>query len=175
MKAMPRGGGESDLVIAGRVLKPYGILGWVKVEVLSSNPLRFTAGHSFILEGEEGRELLLRETKRMAGALLAKFEGVETREEAKALAGRHLMITPRQMGEAPQGSYWEHDLLHLRVFTTRGRFLGEVVEIMETGANDVLVVRGERECLIPFIGEVVVDIDLEEEKITINPMPGLLD
>ncbi|MBC7246558.1 MAG: 16S rRNA processing protein RimM [Actinobacteria bacterium] len=172
---MPRGGGESDLVIAGRVLKPYGILGWVKVEVLSSNPRRFASGNSFILEGEEGRKLVLRETKRTTGALLARFDGVETREEAKALAGRHLMITPQQMGEAPEGAYWEHDLLSLRVFTTQGRFLGEVVEVMETGANDVLVVRGERECLIPMIGEVVMEIDLEEEKITINPMPGLLD
>lgn len=162
-------------MIAGRVLKPYGILGWVKVEVLSSNPRRFAVGNSFTLEGEEGRQLVLQETRRATGALLVKFRDVETREEAKDLAGRHLLITPEQMGEAPEGCYWEHDLLSLRVFTTEGRYLGDVVEVMETGSNDVLVVRGERECLIPMIGEVVVGIDLAEGKIAINPLPGLLD
>ena len=162
-------------MITGRVLKPYGTMGWVKVEVLSSDPRRFAAGNSFILEGEEGRELVLQETRRATGALLVKFREVESREDAKSLAGRHLFITPEQMGKAPEGSYWEHDLLSLSVFTEEGRFLGKVVEVMETGANDVLVVRGERELLIPMIGEVVVEIDLEEGSITINPLPGLLD
>jgi len=162
-------------VVAGRVLKPYGVLGWVKVEVLSSNPRRFAAGNSFTLEGGEGRRLVLQEARQATGALLVKFRDVETREDAKGLAGKHLLITPQQMGEPPEGSYWEHDLLGLRVFTPEGRCLGEVVEVMETGANDVLVVRGEREYLIPMTGEVVVGIYLEEGKIAINPLPGLLD
>ncbi len=163
-------------VIAGRVVKPYGILGWVRVEVLSSNPGRFSPGNVFFLE-EGGEELVLESARREApGSVLLKFRGVDDRSRAGELAGRYLMITPEQMGEPPPGSYWEHDLLCLRVYDVEGVFLGEVEEVMETGANDVLVVRGEggEEHLIPLIEEVVVEIDLRGERMVIRPLPGLL-
>lgn len=170
---MSPGSRKPSRVIAGRVIRPYGILGWVKVEVLSSNPRRFMPGNVFLVEGrEEG--LVLEAARSATDAMLVKFRGVDDREKAKELAGEFLLITPDQMGEPPSGCFWEHDLLALRVFDLGGGFLGEVVEVLETGANDVLVVRGEREYLIPLIREVVVEINLQEEKIVVRPLPGLL-
>jgi 16S rRNA processing protein RimM len=172
---MPPRPEKKAYVITGRVIKPYGVLGWVKLEPLSANPGRFRPGNSFILEGEEkGERLLLEEVREGSGVLLAKFRGLWDREGADKLSGRLLMVEQSEVGEAPPGSFWEHQLLGLEVFTRDGRCLGEVAEVLETGANDVLVVRGEAECLIPMTGEVVKEIALEEGTVTIEPLPGLL-
>ena len=160
----------------GRVIKPYGVLGWVRVEVLTTNPLRYRKGSGFFLEGhEEGERLLLEEVKESAGTLLVKFQGLDDRKQAERLRGKRLLVTPDDIGEPPQGHLWEHQLLGLEVITTQGRNLGEVVEIIETGANDVIVVKGGKEYLIPMIEETVVDVELEEGKLIIEPLPGLLE
>lgn len=173
---MPPRSGRPPYVVTGKVIKPYGVRGWVKVEVLSANPLRFQPGNTFVLEGRErGERLLLEERREGADALLLKFRGLEDREQAGKLAGKMLLVTPDEVGEAPPHSFWEHQLLGAKVITRAGTCLGEVVEIMETGANDVLVVEGEKERLIPMIEEVVVEIDLEAGAIVIEPLPGLLE
>ncbi len=163
-------------MVTGRVIKPYGVRGWVKVEVLTTNPLRFQAGSAFILEGRERESrLVVEEVGEMRGALLVKFRGLEDREQAEELTGCRLLITTEEVGEAPPDSLWEHQVIGLEVRTRDGKFLGEVEELLETGANDVLVVRGETECLIPMIGEVIKEIDLEDGVIIIEPLPGLLE
>jgi 16S rRNA processing protein RimM len=173
---MPPLPGKPPLVITGRVIKPYGVNGWVKVEPLTANPRRFQPGNAFILEGRErGERLSLEEARQGSGALLAKFQGLDSREDAEKITGRLLMVTPQEVGEAPEGEVWEHQLLGAKVRTREGRHLGEVSEVLETGANDVLVVQGDREYLIPMTREVVVEIDLEEGTITIEPLPGLLE
>jgi 16S rRNA processing protein RimM len=173
---MPLLSGKPSLIITGRVIKPYGVLGWVKVEVLTANPQRFQPGSTFILEGREsGERLLLEEAREGPGALLVKFRGYEERELAEKLSGRMLMVTPQEVGEAPPDTVWEHQLLGLEVRTRTGKCLGKVAEVMETGANDVLVVEGETECLIPMTSEVVLEIDLEGGAIVIDPIPGLLE
>jgi 16S rRNA processing protein RimM len=163
-------------VITGRVIKPYGVLGWVKVEVLTTNPQRYRKGNAFFLEGcEEGERLLLEEVKEGAGMLLVKFQGLDDREQAEKLKGRKLLVTPDDIGEPPRDHLWEHQLLGLEVITTKGRYLGEVVEIIETGANDVIVVKGDKECLIPMIEEAIVDVELEGGRLIVEPLPGLLE
>lgn len=163
-------------VAVGRILKTYGLRGWVKLEALTTNPRRFRKGNTFILEGETAEErLVLEEAKEVQGALTAKFQGLENREQAAALVGKLLFVTARELGESPQDSFWEHQLLGLEVITMDGDRLGEVVEVMETGANDVLVVEGDREYLIPMIAEVVKEIDLDSGTIMVKPLPGLLE
>ena len=163
-------------MVTGRVIKPYGVLGWVKVEVLTTNPQRYRKGSAFFLEGSEGGEkLLLEEVKEGPGTLLVKFQGLDDREQAERLKGRALLVTPDDIGEPPLDHLWEHQLIGLEVITTQGKQLGKVAEIIETGANDVIVVKGDKECLVPMIEEAVVDVDLEEGKLVIEPLPGLLE
>lgn len=165
-----------SLVVVGRVLKPYGVLGWVRLEVLSENPERFTPGSRFLLEGEEGGErMLMEEAVEDRGGLRVKFRGIDDRKGAQALSGKALFVTPGELGKAPGSGMWEHQILGLEVRTGEGRVLGRVVEVMETGANDVLVVEGEREFLIPFIKQVVVEVDLESGAMVVEPLPGLLE
>jgi 16S rRNA processing protein RimM len=163
-------------IATGRIIKPFGVLGWVKVASLTSNPDRFRAGNSFMVEGREpGPRLVIEAEEGRGGELRVKFEGVDDREGAEKLAGRLLLLRPEELGEAPQDAFWEHELLGLAVETTDGRPLGEVTEVIETGANDVLVVSGERECLIPVIEEVVKAVDLEKRVMIIQAIPGLLE
>jgi 16S rRNA processing protein RimM len=84
-------------------------------------------------------------------------------------------VTEDEVGPPPPGSFWEHQLLGLRVETLGGEGLGTVEDILVTGSNDVLVVRGEREVLIPLTREVVREVRLEEGVALIEPLPGLLD
>jgi 16S rRNA processing protein RimM len=173
---MPLRDTRPSFVVTGRVIKPYGVFGWVKVEVLTTNPQRYRKGNAFLLEGcEEGEKLLLEEVKEGAGMLLVKFQGLDDREQAERLKGRKLLVTPDDVGEPPLDHLWEHQLLGLEVITTQGRHLGEVVEIIETGANDVIVVKGDKECLIPMIEEAIVDVELEEGRLIVEPLPGLLE
>lgn len=169
-------------IIAGRVIQPHGLKGWVKVAVTSENPLRFTPGSSLILEGA-GRRLIIEETRPVQGCLHVKFSGIDDRDQATAIKGRELWITEDEVGPPPPGSFWEHQLLGLRVETLGGERLGEVKDILVTGSNDVLIVKegdaraggGEKEVLIPLIRDVVREVRLEEGVILIEPLPGLLE
>lgn len=144
--------------------------------MLSTNPLRFQPGNGFILEGkEEGARLVIEKTQEAGDALLVKFRGLEDRGQAERIVGRRLLVTEEEIGEAPADAFWEHQVMGMKVRTREGKNLGEVMEVMETGANDVLVVRGEKEYLIPMTGEVVKEIDLESGSILIEPLPGLLE
>ncbi len=163
-------------MVVGRALKPHGLQGWIRLEVLSENPHRFTPGNSFILEGrEKGERLLLEKVGEDRVGLKAKFLGIDSRQDAERIAGRTLFVTPEETGEPPPYRLWEHQVLGLEVRTRDGCVLGQVVEVMETGANDVLVVEGEGEYLIPAIAQVIKGVDRESGVITIEPLPGLLE
>jgi 16S rRNA processing protein RimM len=161
-------------IIAGKVIQPHGLKGWVKVAVTSENPLRFTPGSSLIVEGTN-RRLNIEETKPVPGCLHVKFSGVDDRDQAVMLKGRELWVTEEEVGPPPPDTFWEHQLLGLRVETLQGEQLGLVDDILVTGSNDVLIVKGTREVLIPLMRDVVREVRLEEGVILIEPLPGLLD
>lgn len=173
---MTRRGSQPRYVVTGRIIKPHGILGWTKVEALTTNPRRFAVGKTFLVEGRvTGERLCIQAVRRSGDVLLVKFRGVEDRNEAEKLKGKRLLVTAEELGEPPEGAFWEHQLLELEVITAGGRTLGRVVEVLETGANDVLVVEGDREHLVPMTAEVVKEVDLENGTIVIEPLPGLLE
>ena len=107
--------------------------------------------------------------------LLLRFEGVDTADAADRLVGRGLAVPRDQLPDLPAGEVYQRDLIGCRVETEAGEPIGEIAEIMATGSNDVLVVRGERgEHLIPYIDDVVVGFDSETSIIRIRVLPGLL-
>ena len=107
---------------------------------------------------------------------MLKLRGVDTPEEAKRLVGHDVLITRSAAPPLPEGSYYQADLVGLRVVTDEGRELGRVAEIWETGANDVYVVRGEQEeWLLPATREVVRGIDLAAEIMLVRPLEGMID
>lgn len=167
-----------EYLIVARVTEPHGVQGWVKLANLSENPERFRPGSRFFVQAAAGdyHELTLEQVREAHGSLRAKFAGVEDRHAALDLKGKDLLVPEEETGElTEEHAYWEHQILGLKVMTSAGDTLGEVDEILYTPANEVYVVRGERQYLIPAIRDVVVDVDLDRGVMIIEPLPGLLE
>lgn len=146
----------------GRVAGPFGVLGWVKVQPFSER--RDALGRYGVWWlGEvpgSGRAFAVEATRLHGKFLLAKLVGVTQREEAAALKGS-LVVVPREaLPELDEDEYYWTDLIGLEVVNRQGVVLGRVKTLMETGANDVLVVRGDRERLLPFIRQVILEVNL---------------
>lgn len=163
--AKPRG----RHVVIGEVAGVYGVRGWIRVKSYTDPIDNIFAYRPWQL-GTEGSwvPVDLDEGRRHGRGLIAKLAGVDDRDAAAGLHGKLIGINRKQLPDADDEYYWA-DLEGLEVVTRAGESLGNVHHLLETGANDVLVVRGERERLIPFLrGEVVKDIDLAAGRMTVD-------
>ena len=160
-------------IAVGRVNAPWGLKGHVKVTPYTSNPERFASGSELLVRGKPTRVIEVVEPR---GYPIVLFEGYASVSAAEALRGALIEIEGEALPELPQGEYYVHDLVGLTVRTRDGAVLGELAEVLTTGANDVYVVRrpGERDVLVPAIPDVVLDIDLEARTMTIEALEGLL-
>jgi len=156
---------------AGQISGVFGVKGWVKVfsytqpreNILSYSPW-------FIRKNEKLQEVKLIKGQRHGHAVVAALEGIEDRDAAMAWVGAEILISRQQLPKPPAGEYYWADLVGLTVKNTEGVFLGAVDHLLETGANDVLVVLdGERERLIPFLQQhTVIDVDLEQRLMIVD-------
>lgn len=134
---------------------------------------RFKSG-ARLLVGAESRRL---RSARVTGDIVyLKLQGVEDRDAAEALRGLDVLVPRAEAVELPEGQFFWDQVIGLHVEDTSGRPLGAVTDILETGANDVYVVKapGRREILVPAIKDVVQLIDPEAGRMVIDPPPGLL-
>ena len=157
-------------VTVGRVSGTYGVRGWLKVrsdcepaeQLLGYSPwrLRTASGwHSHVLEAGRAH----------GTGLVVKLAAVDDRDRAQALVGAEIAVDRSQLPALAAGEHYWTDLIGLAVVTRDGVSLGRVTGLMATGANDVLVVGGERERLVPFIdGQVVLDVDREAGRIEVD-------
>ena len=111
------------------------------------------------------------------GRLLVELAECTDRDGAETLRGLEMYVSLGSAPPLPEGTYYQWQILGLLVVTGSGESLGKVVEILETGANDVYVVRGEggQELLLPAIEDVVKEVDLEGGRMTVALLPGLLN
>lgn len=146
----------------------------MKVTPYSSNPERFEVGAVLYVRGEPRKVVDLNMSQ---GYPIVKFEGYPNATAAEALCGTDLEIDEADLPPLPEGEYYLHDLIGLEVVTVAGEVVGTLVQALTTGANDVYVVRreGKPDALIPAIRDVVQSVDLQTRRMTIDPMPGLLD
>lgn len=148
-------------VVVGRIAALYGVRGWVKVfshtdprdNILHYQPwLVSINGTWHTLKHVEGRI--------HQQGIVARLDGYGDREAASALLGCDIAVRPGQLASLVPGEYYWSELIGLEVVTTEGVTLGVVEKLLETGSNDVLVVRGERERLLPYLpGRVVAEVD----------------
>lgn len=161
-------------VAVGRINATWGLRGHVKVTPLTSNPQRIQPGAVLLVRGEPREVLDVRYPK---GFPCVVFEGYEDATAANALRGTLIEIEEAELPDLGQGEYYVHDLVGLEVVGTQGERLGRLAEVLRTGANDVYIVRrkGERDLLIPAIGDVIAEVDLEGGRMVVELLPGLLD
>jgi 16S rRNA processing protein RimM len=170
----PNQGTEDDgekLVTLGHVTGAHGLQGWIKVHSDTSPRENIaTYGRLLLNQGDGWKSWKLSSGRRQGKGVVLKLKGCSDRNMAEALAGAKIAINRDQLPEleAPDEFYWT-DLEGLAVETVAGESLGEIDHLFETGSNDVLVVKGDRERLIPFIWEQVVqDVDLDERRMVVD-------
>lgn len=153
----------------GRILAPYGVRGWIKVRPQTESTDGLLGYRTWWLgkQGEWNSYQLL-EGRVHGTDVVARLEGVADRDRAAQLRGCEVAVPRSELPPAPEGEYYWADLIGLEVVNREGVRLGQVAEVFATGANDVLVVRGERERLIPFVEAVVVDVDLAGALLTLD-------
>lgn len=146
----------------GRIVAPYGIYGWLKIQP-DTEMLDGLLDYPDWWLGREGQwQKYEVETARVhSNTLLVKLKGVADRDAAFALKGRQVAVPREQLPEPEENAYYWSDLIDLQVKNLQDVDLGKVSELFETGANDVMVVKGERERLLPFIAQVVLDVNLD--------------
>lgn len=166
-------------LVVGRIGRAHGIKGEVSVEVRTDEPeLRLAPGAVLATDPASTGPLTIATGRVHSGRLMLRFEGVSDRTGAEALRNTLLIaeVDPTQTPEDPE-EFYDHQLIDLDVVTVDGREVGRIAEITHLPYQDLLVVRRPDggEVLIPFVGEIVPEIDLEEQRAVIDPPPGLLD
>lgn len=153
----------SEMVIMGRIVAPYGIFGWVKVQP-DTEMLDGLLDYPEWWLGRDGQwqKYEVEAAKVHSSTLLVKLKGVSDRDAAFSLKSQRVAVPREQLPKLDESEYYWSDLIGLQVTNLQGVDLGQVVEVFETGANDVLVAKGDRERLIPFIGQVVLDVNQDD-------------
>lgn len=163
--------------VVGHVKEAHGIKGEVKVVCYSDHPGQMMELDTVCIAPEAGEPLVtsLKRVRQIPHKELyiCQLEDVTDRTHAEALRGAQVRITAQEPEELPEGTYYMDDILGLQVVTDDGRRLGKIVEILETGANDVYVT--DRDLLIPAVAEVIELIDIEAGLMRIKPMAGMFD
>ncbi len=165
---------ELKYLVVGEILKPWGYRGEVKVKVLTDFPKRLNKYKTVYL-GPEARAVQVERARLHSGFALFKFEGYDSEESVSRLRGQTIQVAIEDISPLKKGQYYHHQIIGLDAVTPTGERLGTVEEILETGANDVYLIRRDngRELLLPAIETVIEKIDLENKQLIVNLIPGL--
>ena len=145
----------------GRISAPFGVKGWVKVQPNTAATHNLLAYQTWWVGSEGGwRETAVAEARVHGRMVVASLEGCDDRDAAVALRGQSVAVPRAALPGTKSGEYYWADLIGLAVVNASAQALGRITGVLQTGANDVLVVAGQRERLIPFIAEVIRDVDL---------------
>jgi 16S rRNA processing protein RimM len=156
----------------GRVVGAFGLHGWVKVKVFTESAGALgTFPHWQVQSSEGWREMALEDFEVHSKGPVAKLAGCDDREGAEKLRGCDVAVTRGELGDADEGTLYWVDLVGLEVVDETGAALGEVEGLFETGETSVLVVKGAKERMIPFVPEYVKSVDREAKRITVDWKP----
>ncbi|BCA94082.1 ribosome maturation factor RimM [Legionella antarctica] len=161
---------QANWIVIGRFGRPHGIKGFVTVHSFTEprdNILRYTDWHAFLSSSWQPVKILSIEVHNKA--IVAQIEGYPDRELVARLTNTEIAVQKDQLAELETGEYYWHQLIGMNVVNQKGDSFGAVVEVMPTGANDVLVVQGEKRHLIPYLpGQFIIDINDSQQIITVD-------
>ena len=153
----------------GRLGAPFGIKGWIKVQPYTETPdSLFDYDIWQVGRDETWQDFEVEEAAIHGDGLIAKLAGIDDRDQAFALRGREIAVNREELPEAAEDEYYWNDLIGLTVVNRAGVELGQVAGLMETGSQDVLVVKGDRERLIPFVDAYVTRVDMPGKRIDVD-------
>lgn len=161
----------------GQIVNTFGIKGFVKIYPYVDDITRFdNLKEVYISTKKQEYKLKIEEIKYQKNMVLAKFEEIETVEDAEKFKNSYVKIDRKDAIKLEEGQYFIADLLGLDVFLDTGEKLGILDDIFNNGSTDIYVVKNElgKQFLLPYIDEVIKNIDLENEKITVHIIDGLI-
>ena len=168
----------AELVTIGKIIGHFGYKGDVKVTPLTDFPQRFEKLKQ-VMVNKNGQISVakIEKVKVNHNMLLVKFSGINSKESAQEIRGSLLQIEESELYPLPEGYYYHFQLTGLKVIDVHRGFIGILADILETGANDVYLIKSSEygEVLIPAIKEVIKIIDLENQSMQVELLPGLID
>ena len=161
----------------GQIVNTFGIKGMVKVKPFTDNIERFSNLEKIYIKNKLGQtEYKIQEVKYHKNMVLIKFEGIENPEQADLLRNSYLIVDRETEEPLEPGRYYIVDMIGLDVFTDDNEYLGKLEDIYNTGSNDIYVVKNElgKQVLLPAIEDVIKNIDMDNKKVIVHLIPGLV-
>ena len=167
-----------DLLQVGVVTTTHGVHGEVKVFPTTDDPARFKKLKNVILDdGKTQRDMEISGVKFFKNMVILKFKDLDDMNEAQKLRQAKLFVTRDNAVELQENEYFIADLIGMQVVSDEGEELGEISDVLQTGANDVYVIQKEKQAdiLVPAIKDCIINVDLEQNIMTVHLLPGLRD
>ncbi len=163
-----------EFLAVGRVVRPHGLRGELLVQGISDLISSVTTSTTVYL-GNDRVPTVVRGSRPHSKRFLLMLEGCEDRDTAELLRGEVIHIRYKEVEPLPKHVYYHWQILDMQVHTTDGEYLGKVIQIIETGANDVYLVQNEDgvDLLLPAIESVIMEVDLDKHRIVVDLLPGL--
>ena len=162
--------GEPVFVMVGQMRRPHGVKGEILMEIMTDFPQRLKAGTT-IYVGEGHQPFQIAHRRAVEKGLLLSFDGFTDCDQVAILTNQAVYVPVSTLPPLPEGQYYHHQLIGLSVIDDSGTELGKIVEIIETGANDVYVVHSAdgEEILLPVLPEVILEVDLVKGAMRVRP------
>lgn len=161
----------------GQIVNTHGVKGHVKVKPFTDDATQFeTLGKILVVKNKDTIEMEIEEVKYHKDMVLLKLKGVDDMTAAEHYKGCYIKIHRSQARELEEGRYFIADIIGSDVYTDDDKYLGKVDDIYNTGSNDIYVVKDElgKQILLPGIKDVVLNIDIENQKVTVHLLKGLV-
>ncbi len=165
-----------------RIVNTFGIQGDIKVIAETDFPEeRFEPGSelSIIRNGVEEAKVTIKQARQQKGTYIISLEEFNNINQVEGFKGAWLAILEEEQQDLPEGEFYHHQIIGLEVHTTEGKYLGKIKEILPLGPNDVWVIKRHephlKDALIPYIDDVVKEVDLANQSVQIQLMEGLID
>ena len=162
----------------GQIVNTFGIKGFIKIKPFTDEVSRFEELKEIYVEqkNKELKEVKIEKISYQKELVLLKLKGIDDLTQAEKLKGLYLKISRKNAKKLPKGTYFIADLIGMNVYSDEGKLLGKLDDVYSTGANDVYVVKNENgiQVLLPATQEVIKQIDLDNEKIIVHMLEGLV-
>lgn len=168
--------GESIYLAIGFLRRPHGVKGEVIMDLHTDFPDRIKAGRK-VYVGDKHEAATLGSVRPHGNGILVRIRGIDTPEAAGRFRNQWVYVKATEVPQLPEGQHYKYELIGLQVVEDTGNALGELIEILETGANDVYIVKNEagKEVLIPAIPSVILETDMEARVMKVHLLDGLIE
>ena len=167
--------GEPEYLAIGFLRRPHGVRGEILMDVHTDFPERIKPGEALFV-GESHQQMMLTSCRTHHKGMLVHFHGIKNPEDAGLYRNTWVYVTTKSRPKLPDGEYYHHQLIGLKVMDEGDTLLGTIVDIIETGANDVYVVRDDsgRELLLPAIPSVILNVQISDGIMQVHLLDGLI-